>query len=246
MEKNLTLWRDKANELEKRSPEFMEKRLNERISVREDEIKRLGEDQRASQSQLDEATREKESLENDLARTRGFRAMLAMDDPEDESESGMTQLTGGPGDLTVKWLGVVGVDSGQLMVTDPCYVDREWLAQPVQALRAYLDVRTGRTYKHFEDFVRFDEGVEGLEGTVQQNIDSGRLTETPIAPEEPFPYSYRGACNATLADGFGELIFRNGHPGAGVVFATAWGDGLYPVYGEMVDGHIVRVYITAG
>lgn len=246
VEKNLDLWRDKANELEKRSPEFMERVLSDRISVREQEIKSLSGDRLTSQAELDAAVREKSELQNDLSRSRGFRAMLAMDEPGGEGDIDLASLTGGTGELRVERLGVVGVDSGQLMVTDPCYVDSEWQVQPIQGLTAYSDVQTGRVYKHGEDFQRFDEGADDLEGTVQQNIESGRLVKLAIDPERPFPYSYRGACNATLTDGFGQLQYRKGPPGAGVVFATAWGDGVYPVYGEMIDGHIVRVYVNVG
>lgn len=246
VEKNLALWRDKANELEKRSPEFMEQVLSDRISVREQEISSLRGDKQTSQTQLDAAIREKAELENDLSRSRGFRAMLAMDEPDDEGDVDFAALTGGTGELKVERLGVVGVDSGQLMITDPCYVDSDWQAQQKQALTAYSDVHTGRVYRHWEDFQRFDKGADGLEGTVQQNIESGRLVKLAIEPESPFPYSYRGACNATLTGGFGELHYRKGHSGAGVVFATAWGDGEYPVYGEIIDGHIVRVYVNVG
>lgn len=246
VEKNLDLWKDKANELEKRSPEFIEQALSKRISVREDEIARLSADQEVGQSLLEEAMRDKKRLENDLARTRGFLTMLTLDDPEGEGESDEASPAGEPGELSVKLLGVVGVDSGQLMVTDPCYIDSEWQVQPVQASQAPTDVETGRMCKHREDLVRFDGEADGLEGTADQTIASGRLIETPNQVEGPFPYSYRGACNATRADGFGELTYRKGHVGAGVVFLTAWGDGSYPVYGELIDGRIVRIYISVG
>src|SRR5438093_1073783 len=44
VEKNRDMWRDKAQELEKRSPEFMERMLSERIQTREGEISRLAAD----------------------------------------------------------------------------------------------------------------------------------------------------------------------------------------------------------
>ena len=40
-EKNLLFWKDKANDLEKKTPEYMEEVLAKRIKHREEEIKRL-------------------------------------------------------------------------------------------------------------------------------------------------------------------------------------------------------------
>ena len=52
-------------------------------------------------------------------------------------------------------------------------------------------------------------------------------------------YSYLGACNATLTEGYGELGRGNG-----VVFSTGYGDGAYPVYAEFNDeGRVARVVI---
>ena len=52
-------------------------------------------------------------------------------------------------------------------------------------------------------------------------------------------YSYLGACNATLNEGYGELGIANA-----VVFSTGYGDGVYPVYAELnEDGRVARVVI---
>lgn len=52
-------------------------------------------------------------------------------------------------------------------------------------------------------------------------------------------YSYLGACNATLNEGYGEL-----GTASSVVFTTGYGDGLYPVYAEFnEDNRISKVVI---
>jgi hypothetical protein len=52
-------------------------------------------------------------------------------------------------------------------------------------------------------------------------------------------YSYLGACNATLGEGYGTLGMGNA-----VVFSTGYGDGLYPVYAYInEDGRVAKVVI---
>lgn len=52
-------------------------------------------------------------------------------------------------------------------------------------------------------------------------------------------YSYLGAANATLGEGYGELGGTKA-----VVFSTGYGDGYYPVYAEMNgDGRVAKIVI---
>ncbi|MFE4951055.1 hypothetical protein ACFQ9V_13215 [Leifsonia sp. NPDC056665] len=210
VEKSRDHWREKAEELEKRSPEVVEKSLAERIQIRDAEITRFKADREFDKIALRTLEIDKAELEQDLFRTRGFRAMLALEDgyednggPNDETA---LLLEESPKSIEVVYIGEVGVDSGQLMVTDPCYIDQEWKRESFAIVRA-------------PD--RSDDTV--------------------------YPYSYNGACNATLnGGGHGQLGYALGHAGAGVAFQTAWGDGGYPVFAEKHDGRIVRVYVNVG
>ena len=100
-------------------------------------------------------------------------------------------------------IGYVGVDSGQVMLTDPCYL---------------------------ADFTN-----DNL--PVSTDDPSGK----PTAPS--YPYSYVGACHATLSAKQGGELGRS----LGVATSTAYGDGRYPVYqivtrssfGETVAGLFV-------
>jgi hypothetical protein len=94
-EKSRDYWREKAGELEKKSPEAMEIILAERIDIRDGEINRLKEDKQFDKSILRSLEMAKAELEQDLARTQGFRSMLALeneydfeDEPETEEDSG--------------------------------------------------------------------------------------------------------------------------------------------------------------
>jgi len=85
-------------------------------------------------------------------------------------------------------LGVVGVDSGQLMITDPCYIDSEWEQE------------------------EFDDKQEAKE-----------------------KFSYNACCKKTLTGYGGQLNFKIGRKGAGVVFCSGFGDGCYDVIATIKD-----------
>lgn len=228
VEKNRDFWRDKAQDLEKRSPEFMERTLSERIQTRENEIFRLTEDKGRNEEDLKLLRSKKADLENDLIRSQGFRLMLDLeegpedeDEEEDDEEAEPAELSQAQtAEIQVVLLGVVGVDSGQLMVTDPSYIDTEWQ-------HALDNEETPETaFEH---------------PTIHVKNETVETSEHPLQP-----YSYEGVMAATITANYGELAYKMGHAGAGVAFSTGWGDGMYPVYGELHDGRILRVFITTG
>lgn len=98
--------------------------------------------------------------------------------------------------LTKELIGHFGVDSGQFIIVDPCYIKR---------------------------FVN-----DNFEKRAEDN-------------NKNFPFSYVGACNATLTtEGFGEL-----QNGMAVASRTRHGDGQFPVYAyKNGNGEIVKVEIS--
>lgn len=247
-------WKDKASDLEKRTPEVVERVLAERIAIREGEILRLSTEREQNAHEVARLQQEVVVLNRTMEQTKGFRAVLAMEqpspnDPEYEEYLEYLRQRGDEvADIEVVYMGEVGVDSGQLMITDPCYVDSEWRKEPfLDDHRVYRDVSTGKTVRWGEDFTRFDEPLDPYGVPPNELIESGRLTPLPPPPRpDVFRYSYSGACQATLSDGYGELVYEMGHVGAAVVFQSGWGDGIYHVYGEKQDGRIVRVYVNTG
>lgn len=85
----------------------------------------------------------------------------------------------------IKQIGVVGVDSGQVVICDPCYIDSEWE----------------------------NEDVEFSKGKPAKNN-----------------FSYNACCQVTMNGDAGQLCYKLGHAGVGVVSTSGYGDGLYPVY----------------
>jgi hypothetical protein len=92
-----------------------------------------------------------------------------------------------------KLIGYAAVDSGQMMVCDPYYIDNQWEG----------------------DNMDFD----------QEPNENGL-----------YPFNYGGCATATLSEKqAGAMHFKKGFEGAGVVFSTGFGDGLYPVYATFSD-----------
>jgi hypothetical protein len=92
-------------------------------------------------------------------------------------------------------------------------------------------------------------------------VDSGGLMITDPSyvdcfdrnnPQEPraglLEYGSNGYETAMTSEKrCGSMAFRLGHEGAGVVFASGYGDGFYPVYATRDKaGRIVRVTIEMG
>jgi hypothetical protein len=94
-------------------------------------------------------------------------------------------------------IGVVGVDSGQVLICDPCYIDSEWVIED-------LELKQFKIKKAKNNF------------------------------------SYPACCEQTLTKSYGQLNYKMGHAGIGVVSSSGWGDGCYPVY-AIIDKKSGRV-----
>lgn len=248
-----SFWREKATELDKRTPEAVERVLAERIGIREAEIGRLADDREQSSQDRKRLQREVSLLKRTLEQTKGFREVLAMEQPSPDDpgyEEYLEYLRSRDEqavEIEVVYMGTVGVDSGQLLITDPCYIDSEWQHEPFKTDRVYKDSQSGSIVRWGEDFMRFDEPLEPYGQSPEDLVKIGRLIQLPPPPRpQTFNYSYKGACQATASEGYGELVYNAGHAGAGVVFGSGWGDGFYPVFGEKHDGRIMRVYVNTG
>lgn len=238
VEKNMNLWRDKANELEKKSPAFMEEALNKRIKIREDEIIRLSKDTESHVEEIKIQEQELARLKSELEKTKDYKMQISF-----VGEDFDDYFFSRKGELEIEEIGSVAVDSGQLMITDPCYVDSEWEKEKFEDIRLYKDRDTGVVYQFRKDFNNYTETISGYDKDVNALVAEGKLVKVEMISN--LNYSYRGACAATLSEaGFGELKFKLGHEGAGVAFRTVSGDGMYPVYAEKYDGNIIRVYVN--
>jgi hypothetical protein len=126
-------------------------------------------------------------------------------------------------------IGHVGVDSGSILLTDPCYIDSEWMREEMRE-KCIATHPNGKKEKIKRCSKRWFELID--------DINNGKIKlEEKIDPKNNF--SYNACAEKTLKDPhYGQLNFKMGHAGVGVVFSSGIGDGLYPVYAkiEEVDG----------
>lgn len=133
-----------------------------------------------------------------------------------------------------KLIGEVGVDSGQLMLCDPCYIESEWQNEPFEDVRIYRHKETGKRLQYRVDFENYESVIPEYNKTMNQLNATGEWEKVEAPP--PGTFSYNGCCKATLSkEGSGQLHYKMGHAGAGVAFSTAIGDGVYPVYAVYDD-----------
>ncbi len=135
-----------------------------------------------------------------------------------------------------KHIGKVGVDSGQLLICDPCYIDSEWMKEDFINLQRFRD-KAGKIYEYLKEFPNF-EHVMPSGKTPNQLIQSSEWKRVPV-PEKAKArgrFSYAGVCETTLSEKqAGQLRYKLGHAGAGVAFSSGLGDGTYDVYATYVD-----------
>jgi hypothetical protein len=133
----------------------------------------------------------------------------------------------------VKQIGSVGVDSGQLIICDPCYIDSEWEKEEFEDIRIYEHISSGARLQYHKDFSSYDICViEKYGKTMNQLLETKewKKIESPPAKEN---FSYNAVCIKTLTEkGMGQLNYRMGHEGVAVAFRSGLGDGVYPVYAE--------------
>lgn len=156
-----------------------------------------------------------------------------------------------------KLLGSVGVDSGQLMVCDPTYIDSEW--NPGQAPSGHpAEVLTEKGKQRFPDNKDWSWRYNGYGTTYASpqevlggmSVNEARDEGLIVASDNPTSqeFSYRGCCDASRSDkGGGSMDFKAGHEGAGVAFSSGYGDGCYEVWGKTnEEDRVIEVRILMG
>lgn len=145
-----------------------------------------------------------------------------------------------------KEIGVVGVDSGQIVICDPCYIDSQWKHEEFDSRRKYRHT-DGTVITHTFDndlidanpdlfFCNFDAIIPKYGKCMNDMRDDKDCVELPDVEPAEHPFSYNACCKKTMSDDEdGQLNYEKGHPGVGVVSSTGWGDGLYPVVADIDD-----------
>lgn len=166
-------------------------------------------------------------------------------------------------------IGVVGVDSGQLMICDPVYIETEYMHRERNgadhAHQIYKDIEDGSMWQYTYDGGsptvpnvtafpgKYSDVIDKYGEAPNDLIKEKRWLPTDIDPQPHIPngeFSYQGICKITGDDKDmgGQLNYTLGHPGAAVAFRSGFGDGVYPVWAEIADfgewgERIVKVWV---
>lgn len=139
--------------------------------------------------------------------------------------------------IKTKIIGHVSVDSGQILITDPCYIDSEWKRDTEPNWEDRIrDIKTGKIYELYKDFNNFeDKLINGK--NINELIGNGEFEQ--IEPKHSFneEFSLRGCTDTVFnkKEQGGQLKHELRHAGAGVVAESGLGDGHYPVVAHYID-----------
>lgn len=112
-------------------------------------------------------------------------------------------------------VGRIGVDSGQVMIGDPCYLN-QWENAPEKP-------------KDFDKGVEESEGVYSYYGACNATRKARPFGLLSLTPEAKKNYG-----------GLGGIISEVGYA---VACSTTFGDGDYPVYAKIKDGRVIELRI---
>ena len=141
-------------------------------------------------------------------------------------------------------IGHVGVDSGQLLLCDPGYIDSQWEKENFEDIRIYEHKTTKDRLQYRVDFPNYGAVIPKYNKSMNDLNSTGEWVSVDAANAK-HPFSYNACSIATLSnDGHGQLNFKLGHPGVGVAFRTAHGDGYFPVYANYADdGRLLSIEV---
>lgn len=152
-------------------------------------------------------------------------------------------------------LGVVGVDSGQLMICDPSYISEQFQNPDSKGKSDHAhDIykhKDGKLWQFCYGGKPSVENVNPIKGTyadiipeygmsANDLIAKGLFVKSDIDPTPHIPeseFSYRGICKTTSKseNQGGQLNYLLGHEGVAVAFRSGFGDGEYGVFAEIIE-----------
>lgn len=134
-------------------------------------------------------------------------------------------------------IGEVDVDSGQILLIDPGYIDSRWKCQPFEDIRIYRNLFTGQQLEYRKDFQSYEDIIPGFGCSMNVLKRAGGWSLEQLKPGPDL-----SANNCALAT---QMPARAGVVGRiGTVLETALGDGRYSVYAQRdPDGAILRVLL---
>lgn len=148
-------------------------------------------------------------------------------------------------------IGSVGVDSGQLIICDPCYIESQFKSPDSEgkydhAHEIYRHA-DGKLWQYCNGEISAYSNVNPFPGSYEDIISEYGLNPNTLKRQglfkvtdiDPTPhitlgeFSYRGICKVNSLHG-GQLNYLMGHPGVAVAVRSGLGDGHYDVFAEII------------
>jgi len=109
-------------------------------------------------------------------------------------------------------IGVVGVDSGQLIICDPCYIDSEWkkeeFSDQMDCFFVFPDGREEKVERCSKRWFQLIDKANSGEIKLEQRHNSKKKAKNN--------FSYNAVSQATIEEQFAQLFYKMGHAGVGV------------------------------
>lgn len=140
-------------------------------------------------------------------------------------------------------VGHVGVDSGQLMIVDPCYLDR-WVNNDFNFKAGIRNKQTGKIICCWDELenvgkINWATPLPEYNGKCMNDLAEDKDTWEKFTDyPDKGGFNYSGVSAVTCDDNFGEI-----ESGTAVVSSTNFGDGVYPVYAEVKGGRVKRLIV---
>ena len=148
-------------------------------------------------------------------------------------------------------LGHVGVDSGQLVIMDPAYIDSdEWIPRNhptflgLHLAGTNAEALAQSMVQHHHDLT-VQSVAPGIYKIIAPQQDPQALTHFAeslkarmgwhVDIEMLFHDTYQDICRLTVDTLGGKLPYRLGHEGLAVAFRSGYGDGTYAVYATIKE-----------
>lgn len=140
-------------------------------------------------------------------------------------------------------IGTVSIDSGQLLLIDPAYIDDFWKRVPFQDIRIYENIKTKDRIQYKADFGSYEQVIQRYGKTANELLSNRHeWVQLPVLVDEN-ELSYNAVCHKTnpvdtREPNFGQIAEL------AVATRTGYGDGVYKVYATLdVEGYVKQLTI---
>jgi len=139
----------------------------------------------------------------------------------------------------IQQIGTVVSDTGKLIICDPDFLSL-WKENQFVSHKAYQDSLDGKVYTFGIDFKNFNDILFDHK-TVNDLVAEKRLVRM-LYPESN-EFSNKSVNEGIINKGYSQCNFDDGRSGMALAVSTYAGDGEFPVFAELEDGQLTKLWI---